>query len=76
VQSPGDWPKIVTLVLPEVFAHRFDQSVEVGDELLDRHGRFGSVALVRCAVAALVPETTVKFFLERRMEVTACFPDV
>jgi hypothetical protein len=40
------------LVLPDAFAYRIDQLVEIGDELLDRHGGLGNPAVERFAGAA------------------------
>ena len=58
------------LGLPEAFAHRFDQLVEVGDELLDGHGGFGDLAVERFAGTVLVPVDNCEAPFERRIEMT------
>ena len=68
-RAPGV-PEDRHLVLPEALAHRVDQLVEIGDELLDRHRGSGDTAVERLAGAALVPVDDGEALLERRVEVT------
>jgi hypothetical protein len=58
------------LVLLDAFAHRFDQLVEIGDELLDRHGGLGDLAVERFAGTPLIPIDDGEALLQRRIEVT------
>jgi hypothetical protein len=58
------------LVLPDAFANRFDQFVEIGDELLDRHGGSGDFVAERLAGATLVPVYDREALLDLRVEMT------
>jgi hypothetical protein len=53
----------------EALAHRVDELVEIGDELLDGHRRSRDVAAKRLAGAALIPVDDREDPLERRVEV-------
>jgi hypothetical protein len=57
------------LVLPDALAHHFDQLVEIGDELFERHGRSGDVEVEGFARTALVPIDDREALLERRVVV-------
>ncbi len=55
---------------PQAFAHGFDQLVEIGDELLDRHRGSGDLSVEGFAGPALVPVDDGEALFERRVEVT------
>src|SRR6266487_119657 len=68
-RAPGV-PEDRHLCLAEALAHGIDQLVEIGDELLDGHGRSRDRAVERLGRAALIPIDDGEALFERRIEVT------